>query len=307
MRRWSGSSRVSTRRWVLPGVAKAPRPVRDGQAQGVQGADVEAPGVAEALPHLVRRPLVVGHQAEGPGGQVLLAEQVPGPFGERPGLARAGRGDDPAGPAPMGDRGELVGRQVGGRRLEAERLRAALLQVQGRDQRHAGSAGQLHVQRPAVAPGVPTVGQGHVGGRRWCRPPGQCPRAGSERRRRRVPQVDGVGPDQVDELVHQEGVVGGEGPRLGGFHLGRPLREVGGQLDHEAHPARPERLELGHDVGGIHERAGRPRPGARQSTAPAHPARTPRSANAPTRRAPPAPPGPPPPPRPPFWLPILRS
>ena len=105
-------------------------PVRPGQLadveqpEGVERAD-RRPEPGGALPQLVGGLHVVGHGGDQVGLVVPVGEQVAEPLGQHPGLARAGRGDDAGRPARVGDRRQLVRRQLRRRLGEAGRREPA--------------------------------------------------------------------------------------------------------------------------------------------------------------------------------------
>ena len=113
------------------------RAVDDRQRDRVQRAHLQPGKVDRALAHLLLRPLVERDQADRRGRQVPLREQVAGPFGEHAGLARTGRSDDPRRTAGVGDRGELVGREVGDRRVAGGNLAGAVFERNDVHHRHA--------------------------------------------------------------------------------------------------------------------------------------------------------------------------
>ena len=76
----------AARRWLLLDFDPVRESGTSATEDELRAAIVRARGVAEALSHLVGRPLVVGDQPEGAGGQVLLPEEVAGPLGEGAGL-----------------------------------------------------------------------------------------------------------------------------------------------------------------------------------------------------------------------------
>ena len=82
-------------------VDRAPRPrlgeerwdaVDDGERDRVERADLQAGEVGRAFAHLLLGPLVEGDEADGARRQPPADEQVAGPLGEHPGLARIRRG-----------------------------------------------------------------------------------------------------------------------------------------------------------------------------------------------------------------------
>ncbi len=207
----------------------------DGQAEGVERADVEAPGVAEALPHLVGRPLVVGDQAEGTGGagagparrwraRSVRVRVLPEPAGE---MTRQGPPRWATAASWSAARSAAGGSRPKG-------SSSALLQVQDGEQRSAERAGQLDVERAAVAPGVAPVGQGDVRRSRTARRRRPSARdRGAERRARRGPGGRRRWPS-TRWTSWSSGKVKSGASRHGsaGLRLGRALGQVDGQLDH---------------------------------------------------------------------------
>ena len=120
------------------GPPEGPGAVHDGQGQAVEGADLQAGQIRGPLFHLGPGPHVEGHQGDRSGREAPLPQQVAGPLGENPGLARPGRGDDP-GPAPaVGHRGELVWSQLRVRRVGPQPGQRPPLQGDGGQHRRAG-------------------------------------------------------------------------------------------------------------------------------------------------------------------------
>ncbi len=87
------------------------------QSEGVQRSYPDAADIGEAGLHLVRRPRVVGDQGHCAGRESPAFEQQPGPFGEHPRLARAGRSNDTGSRARLGHGCELVRREENADRL----------------------------------------------------------------------------------------------------------------------------------------------------------------------------------------------
>ena len=135
----------------------------DAVAQGVERED--APAHARgALGHLVAGLAVVGDRHHGGGLVGAVDDDVAQALGEHPGLARPRRGDDPRRPRPVGDRRQLVGRQLG-RQGGQRRHRADVARLDrlgGDDGRPARESDGVVSPGAAVDPGGRAVGQPDV-------------------------------------------------------------------------------------------------------------------------------------------------
>jgi hypothetical protein len=90
-------------------------------------AHLQAAQIWRAGAHLLLGALVEGDEAHRRRRQVPVLEQVAGAFGEHPGLAGTGGGDDPRRPGVVGDGGQLVRGEVGvGAVVGPERLQRAV-------------------------------------------------------------------------------------------------------------------------------------------------------------------------------------
>ena len=186
----------------------------DPQAERVQRPDA-GPEVGGARLHLQLRLLVVGDGEDGRRLVRPVAMEVAQPFGEDTGLARAGRGDDPGRPADVGDRGELVGREIGtrlgGRRDGGERSEVDRVAV------HDDEPVRRRHPRPAVDPRRRAVGERDVGRpvRRGGRPVVEARRLDRPPPHRIAgPGVVRVGPRQEVEAVEPRLGLGRRPPRL---------------------------------------------------------------------------------------------
>ena len=149
--------------------------------------------------HLLLGALVERHQAHRTGGQSPLRQQMSGALGQHPGLARTGRGDHARRAARMGDRGQLIGGQIGARRVRRERQQPTVLD--GNAMHHGDTVDRLGVpDRPTIEPHDRPVGKHHVAGVGLC----QCAGAEGDRSSAHRPDrvigptgVDGVRPHQV--------------------------------------------------------------------------------------------------------------
>ena len=234
--------------------------------------------VTRALLHLELGLLVVGDGEHGAGLDTAVADEVAQPSGEHPGLARTGGGDDARRAGVVGDRGQLVGGEVVGRRPrcgdEGARTELDRLGV------HQQLAGSRRTSRTAVDPHRSAVGEAHVAGCVVRRRDHDGARGDPARLGRPPPhglagaQVVVVGPHQEVEAVE---------PRLGqrrvrpGLAADRLRRAEAGRVDRQLdddlpaarpgvvqpgdHPARREQRRLvdPHDRG-VGPRLGRRRP-----------------------------------------------
>ncbi len=98
---------------AMPGRGReGPGAVADGQRQAVEGAYLEPVEVGSAFLHLLTGSHVERDQAHGARVDAEVGDQMTGPLGEDPGLARSGRRDDARPATTMGDRRQLVGREL---------------------------------------------------------------------------------------------------------------------------------------------------------------------------------------------------
>ena len=100
------------------------RTAHDVEAERVQRPDLAQRAgthIGEPLFHLGLGPHVVGHRAHRRRTPTALGDEQPEPLGEHARLAGTGRRDDPRRPAGMGDRRELIGREVGDDRRRRRR------------------------------------------------------------------------------------------------------------------------------------------------------------------------------------------
>ncbi len=218
----------------------------DGQGQAVEGADLEAGEVGGAFLHLFAGPDVEGQQADGRWVDVSFADQVAGPFGEHPGLARSGRGDDAGSAAAVGDGFELIGRQVGLGRADTGGGQRSVGQVHGGDDTDVEVE---PVQRPAVAPSR-SVGRVDIarpfGAQRGAG--GDCPRHGIDGGGIGLAGVDGMVEHEVAFDLALELGLGRQVPVVDGQHrIG--IGQVYGQLDGHPTPLATGRTQVGNGVG----------------------------------------------------------
>jgi hypothetical protein len=228
-------------------------------APGVQRLDPRAQA-GQPCRHLLPGLAVVGHGKGGAGLVGPVLDQVPQPLGEHPGLARAGRCDDPGRTGTVGHRRELVGGERGRRRhrsgLGSQRARLDRLAV------HHGTAADRHRQRTAgatVDPGRAAVGQDDVTGL-----VGSGRRGAAPLRLRGPPPhglaqpvaagVVGVGPDQEVQPVEPRLDLRAEGPGLPPVpdRLTEPGR-VDSQRHHHRLAVGPGPVQGAHDLGRIRE------------------------------------------------------
>ena len=203
--------------------------------------------------HLLLGLLVVGDGQERLPLEPAVDDQVAQALGEHPGLARSRRRDDPGRAGAVGDGGQLVGSEVGGRgHVGGDERQAPELDRVG-----VHDAGAVHdtERRPraAVDPRRPAVGQHDVGravrGAVGAQPLGL---AGPPPDRLAVAGVVGVGPDEEVQPVD---------PRLEP-RPERPRRVVPGRggtersrIDRQRHDdgfaRRPGPVQLAHHLGGL--------------------------------------------------------
>ena len=219
----------------------------DGEGEAVEGADLEALEIGRAFLHLLAGSHVERHETDRGRVDPPVADEVAGPLGEDPGLARSRRCDDAGAAAAVGDGLELVGGQVGRRRRLTQHRERTAGEVDGRDDRMAEPGGPI--ERAAVAPS-PLLADDHVAGAVVGErgPRGDRERGGTEGRAREVAAVDVVGEQQMVESLAAEIGVGREIP-VGGVEYGPALRRLTVELDHHPFPA-------GAGVGELLERTG---------------------------------------------------
>ena len=102
--------------------------VDDRECDGVERADLQTRQVSRAGSHLLLGPLVERHEADRGRRELPVREQVTSALGEHPGLARAGRCDDPGRAADVGNGGQLIGSEVGRGDVRAERGQRPVLE-----------------------------------------------------------------------------------------------------------------------------------------------------------------------------------
>ena len=242
-----------------PDRAVGPEPVADPQGEAVEGphvGTVRAEHVGDPVAQLVGGPGVVGQRRHhlrcgAPTDQEAEA------FGQDPGLARAGRGDDPDRSRRVVDGGQLVRGQV----------RVGRTPGVGRQPTGLGGppvdgvrpvVGRRGVGRPAVDPPPPSVGPGHVGGPTLGHPPlGQAACGPAPVPPHRVPLagVVAVGPHQEVQpfAPERESRI----QRVHGAAVVLRLPEHVGierQFDHHGAALRPGGVEHPHHRPGIDQR-----------------------------------------------------
>ena len=187
--------------------------------------------------HLLLGTLVERDEADRSGRETPGVDQVTGPLGQHPGLAGTGRRDDPGGPPGVRDGRQLVGREVGSRRIRSDDGESTVVDL---DLVHDADSVDLAViaDRSGGEPDRMTVRRHDVARRAAPRlhdrragldgAIDQRPTAG-----RRVACVDGVRPHELVKIVELERVsdshlVGQAILRRTGWFV-----ELGRQLDHE--------------------------------------------------------------------------
>jgi hypothetical protein len=212
---------------------KRRRAIDDRQRNRVQRAHLESGEIGRALTHLVLGSHVEGHQADRSRRYQPVVEQVACPLGEHARLARTGRSDDSCRATGVGDCGKLVRCKLDPEDLVgAQRCERTVLQRDAvHDRQPVRERKDRH--RPAIEPGVTTVGQHDVTrvGRHGAeldggiqQPPRWCAST----------DVHRVAPHQVIELFEFEGEVGADFMERTTIDLQREFVESNPQVEHRA-------------------------------------------------------------------------